>query len=446
MSRRILRVVGRMLLPLAAAASLLCGFARQSDDPIDWSVPQWVAWRDGQIRRLLEPTFSFKGGKLIDNNRLIALSLEPYELVANCRRRDRDFFKAGTPRGQAMANFVRFVTAQHWAGLAEPHGLGLTVSDKAFADQARESIRIPELLQSPKFLHCLTDPSGYAEAFHMIEEHNAGLAEEARWIALPFESRFIKSADQATYGRLLVVVPGNPDMWVNFALALPGGDSKTVTSVSIVAASKGVTWTADFTRESNESGFKVVPMAAHNPDPSDNCYDCHKSAAMPIHPDRVFGFDPKGTLVSMQSAVPELLNARIRSYGLPSTAMQDSGAYGPSAGSTGVTRSDEFVRDASEMDLSQESVARVRNAMKCGSCHEDFARLNFPQPLTTSRDVRALKTHRSLMQTYIEEGWMPPRNDLTTEERTALWRCLSKEYLDPGKMTGAFVDWLKGER
>ncbi|MBC8064723.1 MAG: hypothetical protein H7Y17_07830 [Chlorobia bacterium] len=82
--------------------------------------------------------------------------------------------------------------------------------------------------------------------------------------------------------------------------------------------------------------------------------------------------------------------------------------------------------------------------MVCGSCHEDFAPINYPQAVQTTGDLTAFKLRRGMLQTYVENGWMPPNNTLTAEERKGLWKSLVREHFDAESMTGTFVDWLKG--
>ncbi|MFI5386487.1 MAG: hypothetical protein ACHQ50_10250 [Fimbriimonadales bacterium] len=180
----------------------------------------------------------------------------------------------------------------------------------------------------------------------------------------------------------------------------------------------------------------------------DNCYDCHKTAAIPLEPELEYTFDPKGSLIVKTSGagqIPELLNRRIRGYGQIDLGVQRVSSYGPSLGPAGWLRSDESLRKWAGTTLSAESVARIRSAMNCASCHDSFGKLNFPMAIRTSRDFGAFKTDRGLVQSYIEKGYMPPGNSLTEQERHALWLCLSKEYYDPANGTGVFVDWLKGK-
>jgi hypothetical protein len=321
------------------------------------------------------------------------------------------------------------------------------VPDRDYIDLFQRTIHLPDLLTGSEFLKGLSAPSGYKAAVDLIDHQNASLPTDRKWIVLPFESGFIKSADQATYGRLLVFVPGSPDLWINFAIATPEMASEGIVSVSVVAARPGSTDLLDFMREKNGDIYRLVPMSKHNADPSDNCYDCHKAAVMPIRPKREFVFDTAGKMVERTDGagtIPALLNSKIRAYGQPANSAQDLGAFGPCLAPSGLVRSDEFIRTASGMPVTAESVSRIREAMNCASCHDSFARTNFPQPVHTSRDAKALRGHEPLVETYVEQGWMPPDNKLSPRERRALWLCLTKEYLDPAAKTGVFVDWLKG--
>jgi hypothetical protein len=71
--------------------------------------------------------------------------------------------------------------------------------------------------------------------------------------------------------------------------------------------------------------------------------------------------------------------------------------------------------------------------------------LNFPEPVYTDRETESMKDGRGLAQTFVEEGWMPPGNDLTAEERKVLWKELSRQYFDHEGLKGVFFDWLRGK-
>lgn len=82
--------------------------------------------------------------------------------------------------------------------------------------------------------------------------------------------------------------------------------------------------------------------------------------------------------------------------------------------------------------------------MNCSSCHEQFAKINYPMATRIDRDLRIFESKQGMLQTYVEKGYMPPNNSLSATERRALYTCLTKEYLDLDTGQGAFIDWLNG--
>jgi len=121
----------------------------------------------------------------------------------------------------------------------------------------------------------------------------------------------------------------------------------------------------------------------------------------------------------------------------------DTDAFGPSLGAPAT---EEFIQKANPgKPLSATSLGRVKTAMTCAKCHSEFPKLNYPQAIKGNAAEVSFEQHKDLVQSYVEQGWMPPKNDLTPEERSALWHALSKQYLDPTGTSGLLVDWLKGQ-
>jgi hypothetical protein len=453
-------------LALLVTAGFSAG-GRNGDDPLNWPVDRWVAWRDAEIGRILSPDLQFKEEKLLSRQDVIDRSVEPYLVIEHCLRADPKFFADSKPIGQEMSHFAAFVRAQHWMaqtnGGAFTNDLGYEITDAQYWSYAKRSVQFPPLLSSQEFLRDLSRPATYKAAVDLIEAANSTLPDDRKWVVLPFLSQFIKSADRSTYGRLLVFVPNEPvtdgvvDRWIQFAIAVPEGNAAPdIQSVSMVAISRasadsGVSksYLMDFLRisDSASNSIKIVPTPLFRNNPSNNCYDCHKAAVIPIRPECEYSFDDLGNLVPKMSGVgeiPEMLNHRISGYGPIDLGVQDAGAYGPSLGPA-ADRSDDSIRKASGMDLTAESAAHVRAAMRCASCHDSFAKLNYPLALRTSRDVKGFKSNRGLGQSFVEKGWMPPGNTLTDQERRVLWLALTKEYYDPAQKSGIFIDWLRGQ-
>jgi hypothetical protein len=208
----------------------------------------------------------------------------------------------------------------------------------------------------------------------------------------------------------------------------------------------------DFIRERDPATkqIKLTPTVLRPGHVSKNCFDCHKSAILPIH--QAFKFELANGVVR-KKAPNDRTVARVnrfiwrykKKYGVPDWGHLDPGAYGPSMGPEGRLRTDEFIARASgDLNLPSSSYERVRVAMDCAGCHKDFAPLNYMQAVLSDREVSGFRRHEGILRTYIEEGWMPPGFDLSDIERKALWRCLITEYLDLETKSGVLVEWLRG--
>ena len=183
--------------------------------------------------------------------------------------------------------------------------------------------------------------------------------------------------------------------------------------------------------------------------PSQNCYDCHKTAVLPIHPKTTYRFGPKGELEptnETQNSTLKQLNSLVFRYGKTDFGYLDARDFGPAIGTPTSSRSDEFIAEATkDAPVPVESYRKIRAAMSCTKCHTDFATINYPLAVRSDQESRSFESKKALVRSTIEMGIMPPKNDLTEKERHALWRCLTKEYLDPSTQQGTFIDWLKGE-
>lgn len=445
-----------------ALAIFFSAFATdRSIDPSRWSIAEWTAWRDKQIKFILSPSPRLGSESVIAREEVSAKCAEAFRLMERALRSDPSFWSNDSARQKELYPFYKFVNAQQRMSVRGAtgelsHALGFEISDVAYADFAGNAIEFPDLLKSQEFLEKMADPKGYSDAVAMIEIQNESLPAGQKWIVLPYAAQFIKSVDRTTYGRLLVLIPGDLiEKWFLFAIATPDLDPvPSVVSVSVVSivrstsGSPAKAFLADFVRWKDLLGdYRLVSTTRLSKNPSKNCYDCHKSAVIPIRPELEYEFDRAGMLVQKVKdvgAIPAWINARIRTYGKVDFGPQDTAAYGPSIGPPNRRRSDSFIRESSGLDLSDESVRRIKDAMKCGGCHDTFAPINYPEAMRTDRDVKSVKTKLGIAQTFVEKGWMPPGNDLTLQERKALWRCLSREYFDPEKGTGLFVEWLKG--
>ncbi|MCK9689389.1 c-type cytochrome [Scleromatobacter humisilvae] len=208
---------------------------------------------------------------------------------------------------------------------------------------------------------------------------------------------------------------------------------------------------------------------------AEDCQQCHKMAPLSIHPQAVYHLE-HGVL--RRSGDPELdptvkaLNDRIAgvAYRRPPrwrTSNKDrfgdpldygSIPFGPVPGTYGLdNRNPDYLRAcAAPYVIPPEIIDQFGKAMNCAECHsgrdKGYGMLNYPQATTKKPFVPIVSgpnalSNRNLIQAHILSGVMPraglkpnPPPPLPIEAREALYRCLSKEYLDLTTMTGLFVD------
>ncbi|HWD39948.1 MAG TPA: hypothetical protein VG944_13955 [Fimbriimonas sp.] len=423
-----------------------------------WSVAEWMSWRDSAIQAIFAPSSDSGIEGLLHRELVSGRCAAAYEFMQPCLQ-DPGFLK-DPERNKALSHFVEFIRAQQFN--RDGHLLGMDVSDREYWSFAQASAEFPPLLRSQPFLQDMSDPKTYRQALEMIDAHNKNLPNDQKWATLAYRSGFIKSADQTTYGRLLIVVSNEQsdsgeriDRWIQFAIAVPGEAPDTVIrSVSMIVVRRRAgelghrALMLDFMRQKTPEGdFSFVPTALMDHSPSKNCYDCHKASTIPIHPKVVYAFDGDGKIIpdpQFGDSTVRRLNGRIKGYGRGDLSHMESSAYGPCL-SSGKPVTDEFIASATQdAPIPASSYSKVRQAMVCSSCHDGFAPINYPQAVRTWGDVNAFERKMGLVQTYVEGGYMPPKSTLTPAERHALWECLMKQYFDPATETGTLIDWLKG--
>jgi|SRR5579872_439211 len=468
------RQLGCLLIIAMLTLTVCLSTAKQrvplrADPQPNWSTAEWIQWRDQQINYILEPTYHNGNELLILREDVIARAAVAHAKLESILKTQPDYFTRDPELSRAMGHFVGFISAQSLMAIddgseKETHKLGLTIPDVEYWPYASSYVNFPPLLRSQDFLQSMEAPNTYKHAVDMIERQNQDLPPNQRWIVLPFMAQFIKSVDGKTWGRMLVLIPNIPmsgsstlDQWVLFSIATPDQPPPyDVESVSIISIyrheSVTKTYTVDFVRRKDSAGvYHITPTVLLPDRPSHNCYDCHKAGILPIRPEFEYTFDSAGRMVVKTTGVgiiPEAVNQRIQNYGLPDFGLLDIHQYGPELGpATRQQRTPAFVRGCSMGTATDPiSIQKVRLAMNCAKCHDDFAKIDYLQAVRSNRDVLAFsKLKQGMVQTYIEQGWMPPGISLTTDQRHSLWNCLMKEYFDLTTRAGVLVDWLKGK-
>ncbi|WP_192183012.1 MULTISPECIES: hypothetical protein [Mesorhizobium] len=418
---------------LGLDASLAC--------PMDEAA--WIDWRNASIPRLLAPKTNTAGVPFLDLQTMVQTADEQMIFLGQCS-------PTGTP--QPLANFVAFVKNLGVMNYAD-HQFGFMIDDLTYVNAVRDKVELPPLLKSEDFLNALRNPSTYAVAKRLIDDHNSTLPADQQWRVLLYKSRFLATPDQAsTFGRFFIYVPdGQHEKWIQFGIITPGETVRDINNVSIVSVGppdpqgRRPSAIIDHWRTYNQDGSISLGTRYETVGATENCAMCHKTSPLGIHPAEEYLLNDKGQLVTNTinpGEVPEWLNDKIEEYGSPFFGdWLDVNNYGPSLGPRR-DRTLESLRLCSAPEvLSDESLNKVKRAMRCESCHSDavLGPINFPQP------IRVQGFNANQVATFIAEGWMPPNVGamLSVPERNGLLSCLRQEYHDLQSMTGLLVDWLK---
>ncbi|MGX0890490.1 hypothetical protein AB7M22_002498 [Pseudomonas sp. ADAK2 TE3594] len=417
---------------------------------------EWVVWRDAIIPRLLEPRFK-NGTSFIDPNQVMAQSHSISNFIDDCGK----YFADQNKLTEAIGN-LRAFTGVLKNNLSIPnynHQFGYTIDDFEFLEKVKENIELPPLLRSSKFLKLISDRESYKNAYDMIIDHNKTSTPGKEWKILIYKSRFLTTPDEAnTFGRFFILVPEDKyDKWIQFGIKTPNDTSSTpINNLSIVSVSKPdaqgrqlnaiVDWWRTY-----QSGWNVeLKTRRESQGVTENCVMCHKTSPLGIHPAEEYEFDSAGKLVintTTNGQIPAVLNKLIAGYGRKGppyfgdgvNTWADLSSYGPELGPL-IQRTDGFMQScAADVNLNSNSINNVRDNMDCSECHslDGLGALNFP----TATNVTNSPGNQILE--YISQGWMPPGNKLSADERKALFKCLTKEYHDISANQGLFVDWLK---
>jgi cytochrome c len=479
--------------PVAASAPgpALAARAARSALPIEClkSPAQWRTWRSKAVRSVLatRPVLENQAGPFLDPDQVAAQSVAVHNFIQDCQ----------PPSGVAssLANLQQFTETQV-NGLDVDHQLNHGPADLDYIHRVKNVASMPCLLRSPEFLERISDPGGYSAALELITRQNKGdivggcPPDGAQWETLIYRSAFLGTPDDAdTYGRFLVIVPGDThDRWIQFGIwtpddAYPYNDDRTfkkINNVSVVAAAKNrvegdgrYTALVDWWRVYGTSGIGLTTRREATGH-SGNCQGCHKTAVVGIHTEQFYKFENK-TLVAAPElrATVENLNLRLQNrntaYVLPTQsigeeedAVASTGRYGPPLGPEDerVDTKPAFMKACTapyQLGTGRErelSIQRIATAMNCAECHSEKSKgvgsLNFP--LTTIRtQAKALEEGKrpNLIYWLIQRKIMPPKGKgappegLNDQEAEALYKCLTTEYFDErGK--GLFANWLNG--
>ncbi|MEP6819824.1 MAG: hypothetical protein ABJA18_09845 [bacterium] len=312
------------------------------------------------------------------------------------------------------------------------HELGFLVPDKQYFAETRQFVEIPEFLLDPTFVRNVSRFETLDRAKAFLRQLNATRAANDQLIFFSYKSRHLGTPDNdASHGRLLIVVPGNtergtPDKWVQFGVPDPGARTH-VRNVSVVSAVPGANGTfdayfKDSYRSYRRNGSITISGRWELGEGDDNCAMCHKSGILPIFP-------VSGTVSVEEQPALVAVNERFRTYGSPRFGgYLDERKLGP--GLSSASPEDRQRRFGPLFD--GRPAAR---AMVCSSCHnsERLGALNWPMD-------------KILLRSYVTGGQMPFGQRLKSIDRSELYTKLIEEYFAIDKDNpGILKSWLLGK-
>ena len=312
------------------------------------------------------------------------------------------------------------------------HELGFLVPDKQYFAETRQFVEIPEFLLDPAFLRNVSRYETLPRAKAYLRRLNSTRGANDQLIFFSYTSRHLGTPDNdASYGRLLIVVPGNrvqgaPDKWVQFGVPDPGARAH-VRNVSVVSAVAGADGTfnayfKDNYRSYRRDGSITITGRWELGEGDDNCAMCHKSGILPIFPVR-------GTVSATEQPALVAVNERFRTYGSPRFGgYLDERKLGP-----GLSSASPEDRQRRFGPLFEGQTAA--GAMVCSSCHnaQRLGALNWPMD-------------RILIRSYVTGGQMPFGHQLSTIDRRDLYTKLIQEYFAiDADNPGILKSWLLGK-
>jgi hypothetical protein len=310
------------------------------------------------------------------------------------------------------------------------HELGFVVPDRQYFAETRGLVQIPDFLTTPSFLRAASRAETLARAKSYLRQLNETREASEQLVFFSYKSRHLGTPDSdETYGRLLIVVPGNagqgvPEKWVQFGV--PDARRPRVRNVSVVSTIARPDGTSsvyfkDFYRTYRRDGSISIKGRWELGFGDDNCAQCHKSGILPIFP-------VAGSVSPDERQAVEEVNRRFRRYAPPRfDGYLDETKLGPGLGSaTLADRTGRFGEDFANSTLGR--------AMACAACHErdNLGALNWPMD-------------RIVISSYIKGGLMPFGATLDKSQRRELYEKLIQEYFaTDNAYPGILKSWLLG--
>ena len=387
------------------------------------------AWLDKELA-------SFKASKYTTGGAWI------HSRLLECRTPD-DMPIDQHPQLAAVFNF----TKSFYRGINEDHSMRLDMSDQEYFDMAPNgALEMPAALKNPSFLRLLDshlDDGGQAITSYL----NALNTDTESFRSFIFDSQFLKTPDDSqTSRRLFVLVSSQSfDKFFQFGLH-ETSDAPLASAISLVSIQKfdgdtgkaldtPLAWYKDFWRVRTGDTIELSSRLAETGS-VESCFGCHSTALIPVYPNKeTFAYE------RFEADLKDI-NKVIKSYAHAEIAHVSPTHYGPTLGPvTSPLRGQEFFSScAGPLDLDQEALDRVREAMACESCHNDINRKRLRFPMATLSQIDRDSIVRVLVE---DEKAMPPNSQLTDTERQVLVQCLYKEYFQFDGQDGLLESWLR---
>jgi hypothetical protein len=415
-----------MTLRLCALALSLLGLggyvAAASPSPCARVKSQPQAWVAPRVDALVAAAHAAYG----DDEALPAYRRELGEIAGTLRRcglsRDEDFAR----RYRELVEYVEAAALDQ----SPDHELGFAVPDRQYFAETRGLVQIPDFLTTRSFLRAASREETLARAKSYLRQLNETRGPAEQLVFFSYRSRHLGTPDSdESYGRLLVVVPGNagqevPEKWVQFGV--PDAGHARVRNLSVVSALARPDGTSsvyfkDYFRTYRRDGSIGIKGRWELGYGDDNCAQCHKSGILPIYP-------VAGSVSPDELPAVEAVNRRFRGYGPPRFDQYlDETKLGPGLGSATLEDRKRRFGDA----FVESTVGR---AMACAGCHQrdDLGSLNWPMD-------------EVLISSFVKGGIMPFEMPLDKAQRGELYEKLIQEYFAADDAhPGILKSWLLG--
>ena len=412
-----------LLLTLLAASPDLRSSAACPASPHEWGI--WRTRLSTNLTRAMREIY--RSGNLVKHARPV---------VDEWNKCDSEMNHTASTVQTCLKNLSTYVnalslrTAKHYLS-------GYRISDASYHQKADRMTDIPAELQSPSLLENVTTFGGLSLAKGYLEGLNRAKSDDRKLIFFSYKSQHLGTPDNdKAFGRLLVVVPGNPEKWIQYGV--PEFPRQSVKNVSVVAVEKTAdgkqnVYFKDRALIRNSDG-RLVPKGRFELGVgADACMDCHKSGVNPIFP-------APGSVSADELSLIDEVNQRLHTYLPPSfDGNYDPGWFGPGVGTSRPGASSDVLNQRVRQALrkhgepaSNAQVVSLAKNVTCAQCHQP----RFLEPLNAPLNAK-------LLNSYVVGGKMPPGAGLTFPERQALVDVIVDDYFSSElPENGVLMDWL----